>query len=159
MTNRRNLRESVLKAVYAFTLGSDDAAYVINTIIKPDAGDNPDDLKFAEDLFLKTTRLSGEFDHLITSRIKNWELSRIALIDKIILWMSICEFLHFEEIPTKVTINEAIEIAKEYSTAKSGKFVNGVLDAILDDLKAEDRIQKTGLGLLDSTPNKTHSKS
>lgn len=159
MTNRRNLRESVLKAIYAYTLGSDDAAYVIGTIIKPDAGDNPEDLKFAEDLFLKTIRLSGEFDSLITSRIKNWELSRIALVDKIILWMSICEFLHFEEIPTKVTINEAIEIAKEYSTAKSGKFVNGVLDAILDDLKADDRIQKTGMGLLDATPNKMHPKS
>lgn len=159
MTNRRNLRESVLKAIYAYTLGSDDAAYVIGTIIKPVAGDNPDDLKFAEDLFLKTIRLSSEFDSLIISRIKNWELSRIALVDKIILWMSICEFLHFEEIPTKVTINEAIEIAKEYSTAKSGKFVNGVLDAILDDLKAEDRILKTGMGLLDATPNTVHPKS
>jgi transcription antitermination protein NusB len=159
MSNRRNLRESVLKAVYAYTLGSDDAAYVISTIIKPDAGDDPEDLKFAEDLFLKTIRLSGEFDQLITSRIKNWELSRIALVDKIILWMSICEFLHFEQIPTKVTINEAIEIAKEYSTAKSGKFVNGVLDAILDDLIEQDRIHKKGLGLLESTPKKTHPKS
>lgn len=154
MINRRNLRESVLKAIYAYTLGTDDAAYVISTIIKPDVGDIAQDLQFAENLFLKTIRLSGEFDQLIVSKIKNWELSRIALVDKIILWMALCEFMHFDEIPTKVTINEAIEIAKKYSTAKSGKFVNGVLDAILDELRLQDKIKKTGLGLLESTIKK-----
>lgn len=154
MTNRRNLREAVLKALYAYTLGTDDAAYVMKTLIHPETGSEAVDRKFAEDLFLKTIRLSNEFDGYITSKIQNWELSRIALIDKLVLWMAICELLHFEDVPTKVTINEAIEIAKKYSTAKSGRFVNGVLDAILEDLVREGKVNKTGLGLIETSQRK-----
>ena len=65
--------------------------------------------------------------------------------------MSICEFLYFEEIPTKVTINEAIEIAKKFSTGKSGRFVNGILDASLEDLSKSSKINKKGRGLIDHT--------
>jgi N utilization substance protein B len=63
--------------------------------------------------------------------------------------MALAELLYFEEIPTKVSINEAIEIAKEYSTRKSGSFVNGILDAALEQLKSEDKIKKTGRGLIE----------
>lgn len=149
MINRRNLREAVLRAVYAYLLSDDDAAYVIATQIKTEAKEKVD-VQFAEKLFLTTIREGEAYDKYIDNRIKNWELSRIALIDKIILRMAICELLIFEDIPTKVTINEAIEIAKKYSTAKSGKFVNGVLDGVLDDLRKEDRIHKTGLGLVET---------
>lgn len=155
MINRRNLREAVLKALYAYELGTDEASYVINTIIKPDAGDDKSEIEFAENLFLKTIRLRNDFDALITSKIQNWELSRIALIDKLVLRMALCEFLHFEDIPTKVTINEAIELAKKYSTAKSGRFVNGVLDAILIVLVEEKKISKTGLGLVETSTKRT----
>ena len=72
----------------------------------------------------------------------------MAFLDKIILKIGVAEFLNFPEIPPKVTINEAIEIAKDYSSKSSGKFVNGVLDAILEDLKKEDKLNKTGRGLL-----------
>lgn len=149
MINRRNLREAVLRAVYAYLLSEDDAAYIIETQIKTEAMEK-EDLKFAEKLFLTTIRDGKTYDKYIDSRIKNWELSRIALIDKIILRMAICELLVFEDIPTKVTINEAIEIAKKYSTANSGRFVNGVLDGVLDDLRKEDLINKTGLGLVET---------
>lgn len=149
MINRRNLREAVLRAVYAYLLSEDDAAYIIETQIKTEAMEK-EDLKFAEKLFLTTIREGKNYDKYIDSRIKNWELSRIALIDKIILRMAICELLVFEDIPTKVTINEAIEIAKKYSTANSGRFVNGVLDGVLDDLRKEDLINKTGLGLVET---------
>lgn len=155
MINRRNLREAVLKALYAFLLSNDDAAHVIATQIKPEAKDK-DELQFAEKLFLSTARNGEEYDKYIDSRIKNWELSRIALVDKIILRMAICEFITFEDIPTKVTINEAIEVAKKFSTANSGKFVNGVLDGVLDDLRNEGLINKTGLGLVETKSRRTN---
>ncbi len=65
--------------------------------------------------------------------------------------MALCEFLYFEDIPTKVTINEAIELVKKFSTAKSGQFVNGILDASLYDLKSDDKIKKTGRGLIEKS--------
>jgi N utilization substance protein B len=147
MINRRNLREAVLQGLYAYELSYDEAAHIIKMQIRPEAGDDAEGLKFAETLFLKTIRLSAEFDILITSKIQNWELSRIALVDKLILRMALCELMHFEDVPTKVSINEAIEIAKKFSTAKSGRFVNGILDAILDELIVEQKVKKTGRGL------------
>ncbi len=71
-----------------------------------------------------------DFDKLIVDRLENWELRRIAVIDKVIFRMALAEILYFEEIPPEVSINEAIELAKKYSTEKSGKFINGILDAI-----------------------------
>lgn len=155
MINRRNLREAVLKALYAFLLSNDDASHVIATQIKPEAKDK-EELQFAEKLFLATARNGEEYDTYIDSRIKNWELSRIALVDKIVLRMAICEFITFDDIPTKVTINEAIEVAKKFSTANSGKFVNGVLDGVLEDLRKEGRINKTGLGLVETKSRRTN---
>lgn len=153
MINRRTLREAVLKAVYAFLQSNDDAAHVISNQIKPEAKEK-EDLQFAEKLFLATIRNGESYDTYIEAKIQNWELSRIALVDKIVLRMAIAELLTFEDIPTKVTINEAIELAKKYSTAKSGKFVNGVLDGVLEDLRKEGLIQKTGIGLVDSAPRR-----
>jgi N utilization substance protein B len=71
------------------------------------------------------------------------------MIDRIVLKIALCEFMYFEDIPTKVSINEAIELAKKYSTAKSGRFVNGILDASLEDLKQEGLVNKSGRGLID----------
>ena len=73
---------------------------------------------------------------------------RLAALNRIILVMGITEFLHFDDIPTKVTINECIELAKKYSTFKSGKFVNGILESALKSLKEQDRVNKTGRGLI-----------
>jgi N utilization substance protein B len=73
-------------------------------------------------------------------------------VDRLTLRMAITEFLHFEDIPPKVTINEAIEVAKSYSTEQSGTFLNGILDAVLKTLKTEGRLRKSGRGLVDITP-------
>jgi N utilization substance protein B len=79
---------------------------------------------------------------LIKPKLKNWDADRIAALDLIILQMGVCEFLYFETIPTKVTINEYIDLAKEYSTSQSGQFVNGLLDNIHKELTAENKIHK-----------------
>jgi N utilization substance protein B len=113
--------------------------------------DDDNSVNFAESLFLKTARYQADLDEIIQDHIKNWRIERLAEVDKLIIRMALCEFLHFEDIPTKVTMNEAIEIAKKYSTRKSSKFVNGILDAALESLQQEGRIQKTGRGLIDSS--------
>jgi N utilization substance protein B len=79
---------------------------------------------------------------LIKPKLKNWDADRIASLDLIILQMGVCEFLFFETIPTKVTINEYIDLAKDYSTVQSGQFVNGLLDNIHKELTAENKISK-----------------
>jgi N utilization substance protein B len=99
-----------------------------------------------------------ELDKHIKFRVDNWEMNRIALIDKILLRMGICELLYFPDIPPKVSINEAIEIAKLYSTAGSGKFINGILDVILTELKDTGKLNKTGRGLLEESISKPSAK-
>lgn len=79
---------------------------------------------------------------LIKPKLKNWDAERIASLDMIFMEMGVCEFLYFETIPTKVTINEYIDLAKEYSTEQSGHFVNGILDSIHKELLAQDKIHK-----------------
>ena len=79
---------------------------------------------------------------LIKPKLKNWDADRIAALDLIILQMGVCEFLYFDTIPTKVTINEYIDLAKAYSTEQSGQFVNGLLDNIHKELTAENKIHK-----------------
>ena len=85
---------------------------------------------------------------LIKPKLKNWDAERIAALDLIILQMGVCEFLFFETIPTKVTINEYIEISKDYSTEKSSYFTNGVLDKISKEYEKDKKIVKIGRGLL-----------
>lgn len=88
-------------------------------------------------------------DEKISERVNNWEMDRIALIDRILLRIGIAELFYFSDIPPKVSINEVIEIAKDYSTSNSGKFINGILDAILTDLKNSGKLNKAGRGLID----------
>jgi len=152
MINRRHVRETVLQSLYALKQSGDTVQYITDSIIKEELGTEKEARRFAEKLFFTTLENETELDEIIIKHIKNWEIQRLALIDRLILKMSLCEFLYFEEIPTKVTINEAIEIAKKYSTAKSGRFVNGILDASLEDLSNSKRIDKKGRGLIDHTP-------
>ena len=79
---------------------------------------------------------------LIKPRLKNWDVDRIALLDMILMRMGTCEFLYFETIPAKVTLNEYIDLAKDYSTAQSGHFVNGILDNIHKELTLENKLRK-----------------
>ncbi len=101
-----------------------------------------DKMDFAADL-LKTVLDKSEYSlQLIKPKLQNWDAERIAVIDMILLKMGVCEILYFDTIPIKVSLNEYIDIAKEYSTEKSGHFVNGILDSILKDLTAQDKIHK-----------------
>lgn len=114
----------------------------------PSLFDFQDELKFGQDLFINTLENFDELKLNIEGRTPNWESDRIAQIDYVILITAIAELIYFSSIPTKVTINEYIDIAKEFSTPASGKFVNGVLDNILKDLTKQGLIVKTGRGLI-----------
>lgn len=154
MIQRREVRELVIQALYAEEMSNNEWGQIVSTIIKPKFTSNKQNYKFAERLFFETLNYQQELDEIIKVHINNWDIERLNIIDKIILRMALCEFLHFEEIPTKVTINEAIEIGKNYSTKKSGNFINGILDAALEQLTKEDKIQKSGRGLIKSSINK-----
>ena len=107
-----------------------------------------EDKEFVSLLFRKTVLNEIELAKKYIDKTPNWDADRIAEIDTIILKMAICEFLKFPSIPVKVTINEYLELAKEYSTPKSSIFINGILDNLVKEFTAEDKIKKTGRGLL-----------
>ena len=107
-----------------------------------------DDEDFVMALFRNIIKHHTEFISDIDKKTPNWDTDRIAEIDFILLKMALTEFVYFPSIPTRVTINEYIEIAKDYSTSKSSYFINGVLDKLLKDYTASDRIKKIGRGLL-----------
>jgi N utilization substance protein B len=109
------------------------------------------DRTFAQKLIRKVLSNIEDLDEKIIKRVTNWEMNRIALIDKILLRIGICELLYFPDIPPKVSINESIEIAKDYSTAGSAKFINGILDAVLADEKNKGNLNKTGRGLVEES--------
>jgi N utilization substance protein B len=107
-----------------------------------------DDEDFVSDLFRKTVLKQAEYEKEIADKTPNWETDRIAEIDMILIKMSITEFINFPSIPTRVTINEYIEISKDYSTSKSSYFINGVLDKISKEFTADKKIIKIGRGLI-----------
>jgi N utilization substance protein B len=119
-----------------------------NIVSIPSIYKDEEDKDFAIDLFRKTvlneTALAKEF----IDKTPNWDMDRIAELDTIILKMAICEFLKFPSIPLKVTINEYLELAKEYSTPKSSIFINGILDNLVKDFQSNNRINKAGRGLM-----------
>jgi transcription antitermination protein NusB len=98
--------------------------------------------KYAKDLLISVIEKEEVCSSLIKSKLQNWDPERTAHLDMILMRMGICEFLYFETIPPKVTINEYIDLAKEYSTPQSGHFVNGILDSIHKDLVAENKLHK-----------------
>ena len=111
---------------------------------------NDEEIEFARSLIKLTIDNREKINNLIQQHTANWHLDRIAKIDILLMQIAITEILHFEEIPSKVSINEAIDIAKKYSTPKSGNFINGILDSIFIDLKKENLIKKSGRGLIEN---------
>lgn len=147
-----------------FTNWQDDAEYVVEAVqeviqksknelkLHLEKGNLKDKFKeltqFGIDLFNETVNHKKEHQQLIEPKLKNWEADRLAVIDVILIRMAVSEFLYFPSIPVKVTINEYLDIAKEYSTPKSKDFINGVLDSLMRDMKKNEQIHKTGRGLL-----------
>lgn len=121
---------------------------ISNYITKPQTFDfnqliSKEKEEYAEELLETVIGKSEVCLELIRPKLQNWDPDRIASIDMLLMRMGLCEFLYFPTIPTKVTINEYIDLAKAYSTPQSGQFVNGILDNILKDLKNENKIRKT----------------
>jgi len=108
-----------------------------------------ENLRFIKNLFNLTIDYDDSFIELIKSKTQNWETDRIAVVDLMLMKLAICEMMHFSQIPVKVTINEYLELAKLYSTPSSHSFINGVLDKIQSALRSEDKIKKSGRGLVE----------
>jgi N utilization substance protein B len=149
---RRFVREKVLQYLYAYEMNRDNLNELKSQLLSVIKEEN--DMQFAEDLINKVIIHREEADKRIVDKVNNWEMNRIALIDKLLLRIGITELLYFADIPPKVSINEVIEIAKLYSTSGSGKFINGILDSILNDEKTAGRLNKTGRGLIDENISK-----
>jgi len=119
----------------------------VNSILIPNVYKNVEDRDFALKLFRKVILNNEKISSEIDGKTPNWDKERIAHIDMIILKLGIVEFLYFQSIPISVTINEYIEIAKEYSTPKSSIFINGILDKLAKDFSLEGKLNKIGRGL------------
>jgi N utilization substance protein B len=109
-----------------------------------------EDKAYFKDLYDNTVSHEKELEVIVVGKVKNWDLERIALVDYIILKLAIAEMLYCPNIPVKVSINEYIELSKNYSTPKSKQFVNGLLDVIAEDLQKTGKIKKSGKGLIDN---------
>jgi len=132
----------IIKQLKALKSKDDQSFYV------PKLYKDAEDKDFVSDLFRKTVLNENDFAKEYIDKTPNWDTERIAEVDTIILKMAICEFLRFPSIPIKVTINEYLEIAKEYSTPKSSIFINGILDNLVKEFQTNNRLNKTGRGLM-----------
>ncbi|PQJ72554.1 MULTISPECIES: transcription antitermination factor NusB [Polaribacter] len=121
----------------------ENAIFVLGKLYK-----DKDDEEFVSKMFRKTVLKNTEYELIIEEKTPNWETDRIADMDMILIKMAVSEFLNFPSIPTRVTINEYIEISKDYSTEKSSYFINGVLDKISKEFVENKKIVKIGRGLL-----------
>jgi N utilization substance protein B len=132
MSNRHRAREYVLKALYAFEQGGQTKDEIAGTIIEQ-SGLDEKSRTFARLLYFSVISNIKTIDKYISKLATNWKIERIAVVDKNILRMAICEVEHMPDIPVKVAIDEAIELAKRYSTLESASFVNGILDRVLHE--------------------------
>lgn len=142
-----------MQSLYAMEISKDSPQHIMDTVLS-DLKKSESEYDFAVQLFLKTIQHQDEIDSELKKKAEHWEFHRIALIDKLLLRMAACEIAHFPDIPPKVSINEAIEIAKDFSTDSSGTFINGILDAYLNDMKKNGTLKKTGRGLLNTSAKK-----
>lgn len=142
---RRKEREFALKVLYANAFNDinleDQIGYLKQS--EPEY-----DTEFSKELILICDNNKKELDEQIAAKLKHWDFNRVAIVDRLLLRIALAEFLFFEDIPPKVTIDEIIEISKDYSTEKSNKFINGVLDALLKGLQTENKLKKSGRGLV-----------
>ncbi len=132
----------IIKSIKKMTPG-----YNEESIILADA-ENEEDIEFARLLLRKAISSQENYIEYIEEAARNWELERIAEIDRMIMILAITEVVEFSTIPSKVTMNEFIEIAKNFSTRKSSQFINGILDSIFEKLRKEKKINKQGRGLI-----------
>lgn len=135
---RRAARQCVLEALFAYQFSKNDTLQIINQLISknPELKSNND---FIQSLFDSVFENMKWTEDVIKSHLENWEIDRVAQIDKILLKMGICEIYFIDDIPPKVTISEMVEIAKIYSTDESPVFINGILDAVFKNYIKENK--------------------
>jgi N utilization substance protein B len=133
MGKRRKARELVLKSLYSYEITSNEPNSIMSDLLSESNLDPPSRL-FASQLFQKVLENIKSIDNMIKECVKNWDINRLAIIDKNVIRMGISELLFFSDIPQKVSIDEAIELAKKYGSEDSGSFVNGILDHIAKNL-------------------------
>lgn len=141
MSARRKARELTLKALYAHDISGNHPEQIAEDIISPSLIKSPAK-EFSRKLFFKSVETLKELDSLIKGNVKSWDFSRIACIEKNILRIGICEFLYFDDIPSTISIDEAIELAKKYGDKDAKSFVNAVLDSVLKGI--EEKKTKQG---------------
>ena len=147
-TKRRFVRIKALEVLYAYQIAKDHIDKVKKDLLAEIT--DLEKYNFASELIDAVLKNQRSIDLLITGKIQNWEFGRISILDKIILRIAIAEILYFPEIPPKVSINEAIELAKVYCSDKSPTFINGVLDAVLINLRKDNKVNKKGRGLIET---------
>ncbi len=158
MINRREIRASVMQAVFSSYISHNEVQQVYDHVLKDveplilalEAQKGIEgDMQMMKTLFYETLKNEELYDSFLQGKADNWELKRIAWLDRVIIHLAICEVLNFEDIPVKVTMNEYLELSKQYSTPKSNIFINGILDRLFQDFKEKGLIIKKGRGLME----------
>ena len=142
--------KAILKSMVTKTIQSYDPQVEETFEMKTLSLNEEDDFQYFRTLFDETVDRDLQFEQIIADKSRNWDMSRVARLDKIILKMALTEMISCPSIPVKVTINEFIEISKQYSTPKSKQFVNGILDVLANELTSDGTIKKSGRGLIDN---------
>lgn len=137
------------KTIKGFKASADEFSSLPTLLKDENNSDGSEDMEFVKRLYRKTLLNNKSLSQVISERASNWDLERIALMDTILLKMAITELVEFPSIPVKVTLNEYIELSKEYSSPKSKVFINGVLDKLILDYKDQGMIKKSGRGLME----------
>tara|TARA_Y100000768_G_scaffold64396_1_gene44443 strand:+ start:8847 stop:9287 length:441 start_codon:yes stop_codon:yes gene_type:complete len=132
---KRKARIFALKMAYAYEMTNQDGSLVHNNInIDNSLNEQSDDVaSYSKKIVNTCVENIKDIDSLITSKSANWDINRIAFIDKIIIRLALTEMIYFDEVPPKVSIVEAVEISKEFSTKDSSSFINGILDSIYNE--------------------------
>lgn len=133
MGKRRKARELVLKSLYSYEISNMEPDTVLADLLSRSTLDSPSKT-FASELYKKVLENVESIDNMIKECVENWDIKRLAIIDKNVIRMGICELLFFNDIPQKVSMDEAIELAKKYGAGDSGSFVNGILDHVAKNL-------------------------
>lgn len=143
-----NLAAEVVMMIFGAYKPGWDEYRKLPSLFKDDLEEVSQDRAFAKELYKLVLEEREKYDELIKPKIKNWEMDRLATIDKILIEMALAEVMNMPTIPIKVSLNEYIEMSKYFSTPKSKVFINGILDHIVADLKSEGKINKQGRGLV-----------
>lgn len=156
MITRREIRARVMQAVFACNAQDEtpEKSYQLHLketeeeVIELEKNKGiPGDLALMKTLYNETLKNTELYNGFLKNKTLNWDLDRIARVDLILMHMAICEVLNFEDIPVKVTLNEYLELAKQYSTPDSSRFINGILDNLFNELKNKGLVSKKGRGL------------